>query len=221
MSADNGSSASNDQQVSDDVDSTGNETRQIKPEDHLRAIEDLKKFKARSRELESQVAKMQADLEEVQNKKLTDSNDFKALYEQATQKNKDWEAKYSKLRENTVYNEKYRAAQQALIQAGIRKEALKLLDKEPLEEIVVEYTSEGRVLTSGIEEYVDNFKKNFGSFAFEDKRPTKVNGGGGAGGSMNDSSVTANDVYMIEKKHGIGSQEYRDALASYKKQKNR
>lgn len=222
MSTDNGSSASDDSTTSSagDESQDQNQTLKIKPEDHIRAIDDLKKFKARSRELELQIQKLTSDQEDLKSSKLKEANDFKSLYEQASEKNKDWEAKYSKLKENTVYNEKYRAAQTALINAGLRKDAMKLLDKEDLSEIIVEYTSEGRVLMNGVDEYVDTFKKNYGGFAFEDKKQTKVNGGGGSNHGGSDQ-LTANDVIMIERKHGIASQEAKAAYEQFKKQKNR
>jgi hypothetical protein len=223
MSVDNGSSASQNSQDSvseDSTDSTQTQTA-IKPEDHLRAIDDLKKFKAKSRELETKLQQLMQEQESLKEKGLTEANDFKSLYEQAKNKNAEWEARYSKMKENIAYNEKYKAAQAALINAGIRKDALKLLDKEPLDEIIVEYTSEGRTLTSGVEEYVDKFKKEFGAFAFESKGPTRVNGSGGSSSMSSDGPITAAEVYMIERKHGLTSNEYKSAVEQFKKQKNR
>lgn len=218
MSTDGGSSASNESTGSAE-DSQGSSQTTIKPEDHLRAIEDLKKFKARSRELETQLQTVQQEIEEQKNKKLTDSNDYKTLYEQVTAKNREWETKYSKLKENVVYNEKYKSAQNALLSAGIRKEALKILDKEDLEQIVVEHTSEGRMLVNGLDEYVDSFKKNYG-FAFENKQQTRVNGAGGNNNSQDFGAVmTPSKLFEIEKKHGIRSEHYTNALTQYKKQK--
>jgi Skp family chaperone for outer membrane proteins len=221
MSTDDGSSASQGSTGSAD-DSAGNQQTnqqmQIKPEDHLRAIDDLKKFKARSRELESQLQSYQQEMEAMKTKGLAESNDFKALYEQASNKNKEWEQKYTKLKENVVFNEKYKAAQKALLDAGIRKEALRILDKEDLEPIIVEHTSEGRMLTSGVEEYVDSFKKNYG-FAFEQKGQARVNGGGGNSTIEMSQAMTPSKLYEIEKKHGVRSDQYRAAIEQYKKQK--
>lgn len=219
MSTDNGSGASNDSQGSAGENQSGNQSTTIKPEDHIRALDDLKKFKAQSRELETKLQQLQGEMEEQKNRKLTESNDYKTLYEQATAKNKDWETKYSRLKDNVVYNEKYKAAQKALIDAGIRKEALKILDREDLGQIVVEHTSEGRMLVNGVEEYVDSFKKNF-AFAFENKQASRVNGGGGGdGGSTGDTTMTPVKLYEIEKKHGVRSDQYRAAVEQYRKQK--
>lgn len=215
MSTDDGSSASNESTGSAEDSAT---KTQIKPEDHNRAVEDLKKFKARSRELETQLQSIQTEIEDQKNKKLTDSNDFKSLYEQASAKNKDWETKYSRMKENIVYNEKYKTVQAALLEAGIKKSALKILDKEDLESIVVEHTSEGRMLVSGTDEYVDAFKKNY-DFAFETKQQTRVNGGGGQSNSADSSLMTPSALFDIEKKHGVRSDQYRAAFEQYKKQK--
>lgn len=219
MSTDSGSSASNEQVGSAENLAGSNQTLQnIKPEDHLRALDDLKKFKGRSKELEMKVQELAQALEQTKEQKLSEANDYKTLYEQATNKNKDWEQKYNSLKKNVVYNEKYKAAQAALLEAGIRKEAIKILDREALDEIVVEHTSEGRMLVNGVDDYVDSFKKNFG-FAFEDKKQTRVNGGGG---SVHESkTITPLDLYSIEKKHGVSSSEYKTALEQYRKQKNR
>lgn len=219
MSTDNGSSASNDSTGSAEESGSHQQQAQIKPEDHLRALDDLKKFKALSRELEGKLQTIQTEIEEQKNKKLSESNDFKTLYEQASAKNKEWEGRYQKLKENVVYNEKYKAAQTALLNAGIRKDALKILDREDLEPIIVEHTSEGRMLVSGVNEYVDAFKKSYG-FAFEDKKQTRVNGGGGMNGGQNFSGgMTPTKLYEIEKKYGVRSDEYRAAVSEYKKQK--
>lgn len=224
MSTDNGGSASM-ESTGSAVDSQGaNETNQqtqsIKYEDHLRAIEDLKKFKARSRELESKLEQLSTEIEQEKHRKLSDSNDFKTLYEQASSKNKEWESRYQKLKENVVYNEKYKAAQKALLDAGIRKDALKILEREDLEPIVVEHTSEGRMLVSGVEEYVDSFRKNFG-FAFEDKSKTRVNGNGGTIDMTSGQKIDAAKLIELERKHGIKSPEYLAAYAEYKKQKQK
>jgi hypothetical protein len=161
--------------------------------------------------------KMQSEIENLRDGKMKDQNDFKSLYEQASTKNKEWENKYTKLKENIVFNEKYKAAQSALLNSGIRKDALRILDKESLDEIIVEHTSEGRTLVSGVDEYVDSFKKNF-AFAFEDKKSAVVNGSGG-GANMNTGSITPAKLFELEKKHGVTSDEYRNAIASYRKQK--
>lgn len=222
MSTDNGSSASQDQTGSAGEDQSGTQTTnqqmQIKPEDHLRAIDDLKKFKARSRELESQLQSYQQEMEAMKTKGLAESNDFKTLYEQASNKNKEWEQKFNKLKENVVFNEKYKAAQKALLDAGIRKEALRILDKEDLEPIIIEHTSEGRMIPTGVEEYVDMFKKNYG-FAFEQKGQARVNGGGGNTTIEMSQAMTPSKLYEIEKKHGVRSDQYRAAIEQYKKQK--
>jgi hypothetical protein len=219
MSTDDGSSASQDSNGSAEENQSGNQSTQIKPEDHMRAIDDLKKFKAQSREWEAKFNMLSKEIEEQKNLKLTESNDYKSLYEQASQKNKDWESKYSRLKDSVAYNERYKAAQKALIDAGIKKEALKILDKEDLESIIVEYTTEGRTLTNGVEEFVDAFKKNYGTFAFENKTPARVNGGGGNASQMFDGKMTTDKIYEIEKKHGVRSDQYRAAIEQYKKQK--
>ena len=216
MSTDNGSSASQDSQDSVNENQNGNQ-QTIKQEDHLRAIEDLKKFKARSRELETQLQQIQLEMEEQKNKKLTEANDYKSLYEQSSQKVKEWEAKHSRLKESMAYNEKYKEAQKALLDAGLRKDALKILDNENLDSIIIEYTSEGRTIPNGVSEFVDSFKKNY-SFAFEQKSPARVNGSGGNASSQFDSSMTPAKLFEIEKKHGVRSDQYRAAIEQYRKQ---
>lgn len=219
MSTDNGSGASNEQTGSAEGSAGSNDsTKTIKYEDHVRALDDLKKFKSQSRELEMKLQQISEELESTKQQKLAETNDYKSLYEQAANKNKEWQQKYDGLKKNVVFNEKYKAAQKALLDAGIRKEAIKILDKESLDEIVVEHTSEGRMLVNGVEDYVDSFKKNY-AFAFEEKSKTRVNGGGGA--AHDSKALTPLDLYTIEKKHGINSAEYKSAIEQYKKQKNR
>lgn len=219
MSNDNNGSAVTDQNVSDNGQTNQGDSQPIKREDHIRAVEDLKKFKAQARDFETKYLSLQNEIESLKTQKLTETNDYKSLYEQAATKNKDLETRYSKLKENVVYNEKFKAAQQALLEAGMKREAIKILEKEALDEILVEHTSEGRMLLSGVDEFKEKFRNSY-QFAFEDKTKARVNGGGGGGG-MTGEKVTADHVIAVEKKHGRGSAEYANALNQYVSQRNK
>lgn len=216
MQKDTGVSDSTESTVSDE-DSTETTQTQINAKDHARAIDDLKKFKGKSKDLETKLSQLTTELEEIKSGKLKEQNDFKSLYEQATNKNKDWESRFNKMKESVHYSEKYRAAQSALASMGMKKDAYKMLDKERFDDIIVEHTSEGRMLLSGIDEFASKFKEEY-PFAFEEKKSTKVNGGGG-GSAKDEGDIDVLKLDQLGRKHGYNSPEFRKGLEQFQKQK--
>lgn len=175
-----------------------NTQRTVAFEDHKRALDDLHKFKTQAREYESKLSELQTKLESRSKEELEGQGNFKTLYEQEKQARAELEKKYGGLKESITYNEKFKAANAALAKAGLRPEALKILERESLEALEVEATSQGRFLVHGVDLFVDNFKKSF-PFAFQDQKPPTVNSGGGASGSMGDDELTPAYMVKLEK----------------------
>lgn len=166
--------------------------------------------------------KLENEIKEIKESKLKESNDYKALYEQEKTSKAELETRFSKLKENVTYNEKYKAVATELRKKGLKAEAESILEKESLDDVVVETTSEGRFLVHGADTFADTFKKRYG-FAFETKKAPTTNGGGGnnSGGNNEggDDVITGGDLYKIEKEKGVKSPEYIAAFSKYKAQK--
>ncbi len=181
--------------AADENTSSDNQTRTISFEDHKRALDDMHRFKSQARELEQKYTQLQSQLDTKRKADLEGANDWKSLYEQEKAARAELENKHGSLRENIVYNEKFRAVNAALAKSGLRPDALKILERETLDSIEVEATSQGRFLVHGVDLFVDQFKKQF-PFAFQETSPPKINAGGGAtGSSFGDEELTP--AYMV------------------------
>lgn len=168
-------------------------------------------------------AKLEAELKEIRDGKLKEQNDFKTLFEQEQANHKETQTRLTKLKENVQYNEKHKAVAKALRERGLKAEAETLLDKESLDGVRIETTSEGRFLVHGADTFADSFKKKF-AFAFEEKKNPNVNGGGnggggGDGGGGDDEPIDGAKLFKIEKEKGRNSPEYKAAFEKFKAQK--
>lgn len=201
-------------------------TKVINPEDHQRALDDLHKFKRQASEFEVKFNELTAQMNELKKNDLKGKEDYKALWEASEAEKNSLKAETTKLKQSVVLTEKYKAASTALMAAGLKKEAMKILDRESFDEIVVEWTSEGRILTNGVETYVDKFKKEF-PFAFQTAQaPTFNGGGGGSGGAGGDDEITPAKIVQLEmqmKRTGKAEDRtaYYDAVKRYTEQKKK
>lgn len=198
--------------------------RTIDPKDHDNAIKDMLRYKSQVGESNARIAALEKQLEEIKTTELKGKEDYKSLYEGMQEKYQSLETTHNKFKEGFIYEKKYNAAKEELMKAGLKKEALKILDREPLEQLKVEATSEGRFLVHGADLYVDHFKKEH-PYAFQAANPDRINSGGGNGGGNFDASkVTADDVIKLERqwrKSGKAEDEknYRQAVVAYSKQR--
>jgi hypothetical protein len=198
----------------------------IKPEAYQRALDDMHAQKRRAAELEVKVGELSTQLSDLKKNDLKGKEDYKALWEASEAEKNALKTETTKLKQSVVLTEKFKAAQSALLQAGLKKEAMKILDRESFDEIVVEWTSEGRILTNGVETYVDKFKKEF-PFAFQAAQPPQFNGGGGGSGPTGDEEITPAKIIALEQKMKArdAKQEDRDnyygAVKKYQEQKKK
>lgn len=226
MSDTNG--VSDNQNVGDDSQGDNNQQSAdnqptINPEDHKRALDDMHKFKNRWRESQDAMAKLQSELESFKKQQLTDKEDYKSLYEQQVEQNQNLKSSYDKLKGNLLHSERYRAVLPKLQQAGLRSEALKLIDAANLDDLPVEATSSGRFLVEGVDTFVEQFKQDY-PFAFESKKPPRVDGGGGATNPGDDGKMTPAKLLEIEKQVNAGKlprQKLVDAYNALAEQKKR
>ncbi len=149
-------------------------------------------------------ATLKKELDAIKADKLKEKEDYKTLFEQSEASKKEIQEKHDGLKSKVVYNEKYKAVSAKLLESGLKKEAMKILDKESLDDVKVEFTSEGRINVLGADLFAEKFKKDF-AFAFEQKKAPNVNGGGGGsgGGGGNETSdddlLTAENMFKLER----------------------
>jgi hypothetical protein len=172
---------------------------------------DLKKFQTDSQKLAEQLTNTNKELLTLKKQQSESQGDFKSLYETEKAAREEWEQKHGKLKENLFFNEKYRAAQSAVVKAGMKTDALKILDSQTFEELQVETTSNGRFLVHGAETFAEKMKREYG-FAFETPKAPNVNGGGGNPPPNNDQELTAAYIVELEKKDPA---KYKEMLPKY------
>jgi hypothetical protein len=201
-------------------DQGGDGGKAVKWSDHKRALDDLARFKSQAKDAREKAEKAARDLEELKTKLHTEGNDYKSLYETAKSKLEAAETERVQLKQGVVYGERYRAVFPALKEAGLRADAVKLLDMQSLEELEIEATSNGRFIVNGVKDFVEEFKKQY-PYAFETKR-VRVNGGGAGGdGGTKPKAWTPDTLFKLEQdcKRKGDMAPYFKAIGEYRKTK--
>lgn len=170
----------------------------IAKEDHQRALTDLKKYKSRWRETQSQLSDLQKEIETLKTAKLQGDNDYKTLYEGLKGKYDEQVNKNSQLKESLLYNEKFRAVFPELKKAGLRDDAQNLLEMQDLRDLEVEATSSGRFLVQDVQGWVDGFKQKY-PYAFQPKKAPGVNSTGGQSQIDDTGKLTPQALFELER----------------------
>lgn len=190
-------------------------------EDHQRAVRDMLRFKDQSKTLATQLAEVNAKLDQIQTERATQDKNFEALYSQEKSKREELETQKTKLLGSVVQSERYRAVFPALKKAGLRDDAENLLDHWSMDSIEVESTSSGRFSVSGVESFVEQMKKDY-AYAFQKPKDPNVNGSSG-NGTVKETQLTPEGLFKIEqecKKKGDMAP-YKAAVLEWQKQKQR
>jgi hypothetical protein len=186
-------------QTSDDSGGDDDEgSKTVSQAAHQKALKDLHRFKTQAKEASTRLTALESQLEELKQKGMTEQNDFKSLFEDAKKKLAEKDEKIAGLTKSVTYGERYRAVLPALKEAGLRSDALNLVDGESLEELELEATSNGRFLVNGVEDYVASFKKKY-PYAFQEKKGARgVASGTGQGGQASGGWTPAK-LFQLEK----------------------
>jgi hypothetical protein len=190
----------------------------VSKSDHQRALDDMIKYKKAASENEKVAADLKARLEALEKSKSESTGDFKTLYEQEKSARGELQGKYEGLKTSMVVTEKHKAASAALLKAGMSPEAMKILDREQFNEIEIEHTSQGRMITHGVDLYVDKFKKEY-PFAFPAGKPPTLNNGGGTLPVTDTEEMTPARLFEIEQecKKTKNMKPYYEAVEKFKK----
>lgn len=184
------------------------ETRStVRAEDHERALKDVHKFKNRVRELEDTIKARDTQA-------LREKEDYKGLWEKEKTEKEELLTKHQSLRDWVFADKRISAVKTEAIKHGLRPEAEKDLELYPMDEVVVEPTPSGRFSVIGAEAFVEKMKKTR-PFLFRPDGPPVVNPGGNLRPDQG-TEVTGTDLYEIEKKHGRGSKEWKNAFEKFR-----
>lgn len=159
--------------------------------------EDMFRYKREAKSAAEERQKLQAELEKVQTDQMKQKNQYKELYEQASNKAQEVEQKYSRLQESLVINEKLKAIERAALKHGIRENALEDLSMLNTDDVIVETTSTGRVNVVGADEFVSKLK-SVKSHWFAKSAPNINNSTGTF--QSEESGYTPNQLLDIQKK---------------------
>jgi hypothetical protein len=197
-----------------------NTIESVSKADHQRVLDDMMKFKKNFNDTAKENEDLKARLEALEKAGKESSGDFKSLAEQYKNTADEWKGKYDGLKGSIVINEKHKAASQALLKAGMKADALKILEKEDFKDIEVEATTSGRFLVHGVDLFVDKFKKEY-PFAFGTGEAPVVNTGGGGSSNDHGDELTPKRLHEIEiecrKKNDMNP--YYEAVKKYSAQK--
>jgi hypothetical protein len=203
----------------DDSRSDQSNDRVINPQDHDRAVQDMLKYKGKLKEASDAIQDLKTQIHELKSQGLKEKEDYKSLYEQECQNHAETKRRAQRLEGSFYTTQKHSAVYPALKRAGLRDDAERILEMVDFDALEVETTSEGRVIINGIETFVEKFKADF-PFAFEQRRPPKINSAGGTTEFQTPQKITAEMIVEIERKHGTKSDKYKNAIAEYVKQRN-
>ena len=193
----------------------GGDDKPVKRSDHQRALDDLNRFKRKAADEAKERQRLAARLDELERKgKGEDIEALKADLETVR-------GEKEQLRASVIKSEKNRAILPALMEAGLRPDAKKILEHLNTEDLEVEISTHGNITVHGVDDFVKKVKREY-AFAFESKKATKVNGGGGGsndgGGKQEWTPGALVDLERQCKKKG-DMKPYNAAVAEYLEQK--
>ena len=187
------------------------EQRTVSLSDHKRVLDDMHKFKRELSDLRNDQSQREAT-------SLAEKEDWKALSEKYMKERDESTSKLEKERTSYQHDVKYRAVKDAALKAGLRNE--RDLNLIPLDEIKIEYTSEGRMIVNGVDAFIKDLKKDREHW-FQDKTVPNFNSGGAGAASAESETLTATRVFELEQKYKRegNKQKVKELYDRYNKQK--
>lgn len=181
---------------------TGDQDKEtVSKADHQRALDDMMKFKKDLQTERETNSNLKTRLEALETEKKSSAGDFKSLYEQTKSQLEEKSQSYDKLKGNLVLTQKYSEVQKEVSKLGLKTEFIPMLEKENLDSLQFETTSQGRFIVHGADVFAQDFKKRFPS-AFDTAKAPNINSGGGAGGGGNtddNAEITPSMLFQCEQ----------------------
>ncbi len=169
----------------------GGENDTVSRADHQRALDDMKKFKARAKELE--------DKEKAQETaRLKEANDWKTLAEKRENEAKEASERAERIQESYIGDRKYSSILSEANKLNLRPEAVADLEGLDLSSVQVETTNTGKINVLGAKEFAERLK-TLKPHWFADKGTTRVNSGS-TGVRDSGEPITAKQLLEAEMK---------------------
>lgn len=178
---------------------TQNNQTQAEPSTNVdkRIVEDMVKYKKLLQERDAEVQRLRQEQESFRIKQMKEKDDWKGVAAEKERTAAEFEQRYSQLKESIVTTHKADAVKLAALKAGLSPGNESLLEMMPMDEVQVEFTSNGRMLTHGADEFVAGVRMKYPSL-FSKPAPTGVNSGG-VSGVAPESNLTAEYMVSLEK----------------------
>jgi hypothetical protein len=174
-----------------------NTDKVVKWDGHKRAVDDMMSYKKQVGDLKGKLDSLEGELSNIKQRELEGQGNYKTLWEKERERAEAAEAKAKNLANNVAWDKKFTAVHSALLKSGLRSDASELIELQKLDDVALEYTSEGRFFVNGVETFVENFKKKY-PYAFQITQTPQVNGGGGsATHNMNGGSDTVTPAMVV------------------------
>jgi hypothetical protein len=151
---------SEEQTATPPVEAAPNETPKEAPKEVEKVIDakayeevkaDMIKYKTKVQEFEQRV-------QQEEEKRLRETNDWKTLYERKETEAKEAQEKLTRFESTLTNTAKFSAVREAALKAGIRQEAISDLELVELKDVVVEKSPAGRVEVRGADRAVEMLK---------------------------------------------------------------
>lgn len=192
---------------------TNDETVPLAKYQHMQS--DLGKAKDKLRSERERADAAEAKLREQEDQRLEDEGKHKERAEREKQRADSAEQKLTDAENRFKNSEKRRHLQPALKQAGLRDDAMNLLDHQDLSSIEVQVSETGQTTVQGLNEFVDQMKNSY-AYAFQKPTADTINGSGGSsGGGGGSGEITAQKVFEAEKQWKAGKMTKDDFLKVY------
>lgn len=187
----------------------------ITPEQFAETQAAVKRLEAANKKLAEEYSAAQKKLADAEKAKLEGSGDFQKLWETERKTREEVEAKLAETKSSFVLTQKHIAAKDALIKAGLIPDAMKMLDRETFDALDVTIAND-RFEVKGTDTLVAQWKQEYPFLFKSAAQPPNVNTGGvgstyGGGGA----DITADDLFKVERKFGVRSTEYKNAVIQF------
>lgn len=185
-------------------------TKSVRFEDHKRALDDIAKLK---REAET----LRAQAEEARRAKLAEQGKIQEVAEAYRTDAEKAKAEKDQLWKAVVDREKENALREAALKIGIRQEALSDLRLYGLDNVGVEYTTDGRFIVNGADLAAESLKKSR-PYLFRNAEVPNFNSGGQGTRPPKEQELTPE---LLAELSVSNKAKYLELLPKYIAQKNK
>lgn len=174
------------------------ETEAQKANSYQKRKEEIEKAALEMNKLKSENEAFKKKYEDLEQSKLQEQNNWKALAEIEKKKREETEVEKKKLEKAFVTTVKRAEVHREAMAAGIREEALRDLDLLNYDTVAIETTSSGHINVLGSKEYIESLKAERKHW-FKDASNVNVNNSNPA--TPKDKVYSSDEILKLEKEN--------------------